>query len=185
MPTETTACRPTQARRSRQPRRSLPFERGRDVMSRLSPPHRGFHRAGRAGQPRGAGGGKTASRRRSARLGFRFRDLGAAPAMAVRSLGPPTTMSVVSRSSLVIRPRVDVAWGRRRRCPEGGGDPGEELWADFGRSPAGLLRRDRRDRRHAQGQDRGGWPLQAGRRQEVGPGSVRSLRGTSPPPTSS
>jgi hypothetical protein len=62
------------------------------------------------------------------------------------------------------------------RVREGGGDPGEELWADFGRSPAGLLRRDRRDRRHAQGQDRGGWPLQAERRQEGGPGSVRSLR---------
>jgi hypothetical protein len=28
----------------------------------------------------------------------RFRDLSAAPAVAVRSLGPPTTMSVVSRS---------------------------------------------------------------------------------------
>src|SRR5919109_3025994 len=36
--------------------------------------------------------------RRSARKGFRFCDLSAALAMAVRSLGPPTTMSFVSRS---------------------------------------------------------------------------------------
>jgi hypothetical protein len=70
--------------------------------------------------------------------------------------------------------------GRNFRPRSGTGGrwgPGEELWAGFGRSPAGLLPRDRRDRRHAQGQDRGGWPLQAKRRQEVGPGSVRSLRG--------
>jgi hypothetical protein len=53
------ADRPTQERRSRQPRRSLARERGCGAGSCLSHAHRAFHRAGLARHPRGAGGGKT------------------------------------------------------------------------------------------------------------------------------
>jgi hypothetical protein len=50
----TTACRPGQERRSWRPARSLAREGGRGVMSRLSAPHRAFHRCGCCGT-RGTG----------------------------------------------------------------------------------------------------------------------------------
>jgi hypothetical protein len=69
-----------------------PRERERRV-SRLTPGHRETSPGGSYGTP-GAGAPRRAPAcRRIARKGFRFRDLSAASAMAVRSLGPPTTMS--------------------------------------------------------------------------------------------
>jgi hypothetical protein len=52
---DTPPVRPTQEGRSRQPTRSLAGERGRGVVSRLSPPHRAWHRAGLTGRRRSAG----------------------------------------------------------------------------------------------------------------------------------
>jgi hypothetical protein len=85
-----------QERTTRRPTRSLAGEGGRGVMSRLSAPSSGVS-SGECCGIRGTGSaGKGARMQESARKGFRFRDLSAAPAMAVRSLGPPTTLSVVS-----------------------------------------------------------------------------------------
>jgi hypothetical protein len=62
--------RPGQERRSWRPTRSLAPEGGRGVMSRLSPPHRAFHRAGVAGHAAPAPPGKAPVCRESARKGF-------------------------------------------------------------------------------------------------------------------
>jgi hypothetical protein len=66
---------------------------GRGVMSRLSLAQPAFHGAGLAGHAAPVPLGKAPVCRQRARRRFRFRDVGAAPAMAVRSLGPPTAMS--------------------------------------------------------------------------------------------
>jgi hypothetical protein len=63
----------------------------------------------------------TCSARGVGRWGFRFRELSAAPAMVVRSLGPPTTMSC----RLAIGHELVVADCRRKESPMSG------LKADF------------------------------------------------------
>jgi hypothetical protein len=65
----TLAGRPGQERRSWRPTRSLAPEGGRCVMSRLSPPHRAFHRAGVAGHAASALPGKALVCRQSALRG--------------------------------------------------------------------------------------------------------------------
>ena len=66
--------RPGQERRSWRPTRSLAGEAARRVMSRLSPPHRAFHRAGVAGHAAPAPPGRAPVCRQSARKRFRLRD---------------------------------------------------------------------------------------------------------------
>ena len=96
------ARRPGQERRSWRPTRSPAGEAARRVMSRLSPPHRAFHRAGVAGHAAPAPPGRAPVCRQSARMRFRLRDTaGSASEMRM------TTCSTVSR----LRSR------RSRTCP--------------------------------------------------------------------
>src|SRR3954454_9555607 len=69
------AVRPGQERRSWRPTRSLAPEGGRGVMSRLSPTHRAFNRAGVAGHAASALPGKALVWRQSA---LRFSSCGKA-----------------------------------------------------------------------------------------------------------
>ena len=102
-------------------------ERADGVISSLHVSHEARHRGGFCGTPRSAASQKADMCRRSAREEFRFRDLGAPSAMAVRLLGPPAPMS------------FRLAIGRRRQLEE---EPDPKLNGELDHDSGPSLRRD-------------------------------------------
>jgi hypothetical protein len=89
---------------------------GGSVLARMRYLSGHFHRAGLAGRSIGADCWSAGQCFSAVRRRFRFRDLSAASAMAVRSLGPPTTMSL----RLAIGHSCGRAACRRKESPMSG-----------------------------------------------------------------